>query len=187
MSEGGPDRKSFLLRVLLLHVLVPFLWEELNCFEARKNGVRARLSSQPVGLFFGRQGRRGRGERLCRKDPEPLSPFQSQAVLASRPRRTKSPVCLGSKCLTVSRCGQSTTCKDDAHSPGLCAREHATHSPDTGHIEVQARTTHARSHTRIDTTHMPHAFTHTEASRLYSPVPGDTATFRFSTVLYFIF
>lgn len=44
---------------------------------------------------------------------------------------------------------------------GLCAREHATHSPDTGHIEVQARTTHTFTHAYRHT-HMPHAFTHTE-------------------------
>lgn len=34
------------------------------------------------------------------------------------PFHTWSAVCLGSKCSTVSRCSQSTTCEDDAHSPG---------------------------------------------------------------------
>lgn len=112
------------------------------------------------------------GERLCRTAPEPLGLFQP-GPLDARSRL----VCLGSKCLTVCPVAVSQpTCKDDAHSPGPCAREHATHSPDTGHIEVQARTT--RTFTHADRhTHMPHAFTHTEASRLYSPVPGDTFFF----------
>lgn len=49
---------------------------------------------------------------------------------------------------------------------GLCAREHATHSPDTGHIEVQARTTHAHTHTRSHTrtdTHICHMHSRTQS------------------------
>lgn len=125
-----------------------------------------RLSPQLVGFSVDNDG--GMRMRLCGKkkeNSEPLSLFQSTVAVAPSQVEERSRRLFGVKvfdCVSLRTVNHMQGRR--SQSGGLCAREHATHSPDTGHIEVQARTTHThtRSHTRIDT-HICHMHSRTQS------------------------
>lgn len=152
-----------------------------------------RLSPQLVGFSVANDG--GMRVRLCGKkklkNPEPLSLFQSTAAVAPSQVEERSRRLFGVKvfdCVSLRTVNHMQGRR--SQSGGLCAREHATHSPDTGHIEVQARTTHTHTFTHAYRhTHMPHAFTHTEQIKRVdctAQCRRDAATSGFKICLSFL-
>lgn len=126
-----------------------------------------RLSPQLVGFSVANDG--GMRVRLCGEKKK----IRSRSACFN-PRRPSLPprskneagVCLGSKCSTVSRCGQSTTCKDDARSPGAFVHGSMRHIHQT-QVTSKCRHgphthTHTRSHTRTDT-HICHMHSRTQS------------------------
>lgn len=92
----------------------------------------------------------------------------------------------------MSRCGQSTTCKDDARSPGAFVHGSMRHIHQTQVTSKCRHGPHTHTHTFTHAyrhTHMPHAFTHTEQIKQVdctAQCRRDAATSGFKICLSFL-
>lgn len=158
--EGVMGSRSRCLPSRLLHVLVPrqtesrfpHLWEELNFLSGGRKRESARLSSQVVGFWsITAEG------CVCvsagKTIPEPLGLFQSTAPVAPSQVAERSRRLFGVKvfdCVSL-RTVNHMQGRRRSQSGAFVHRSMRTHSPDTGHIKVQARTTRTHTRSHIDT------------------------------------